>query len=246
MRTTTESVRFGLGAALALGCAMAALTAPAEAQDAPPPDAQPQVAVPPDEQPQVVIVPIDPQPQPQPQVQPPPPQQVYVQQPPGYGQPQQGYVQTQPGYVQTQPGYAPAGPPPRESSRASRALIIAGAVALGAGWIANFVTGLFAGIEIFGSSADRWDTFRGVSFIPIAGPWVQLAVKPTTFEQDDWGTWLIIDGLLQGAGTIMLIAGIATMNDTEPASADAGGGIPFVVLPNVGPGHAGLSLVGWF
>ncbi|AKF10282.1 hypothetical protein [Sandaracinus amylolyticus] len=74
--------------------------------------------------------------------------------------------------------------------------------------------------------------------MPIAGPWIQLAVKPTAFDSDDRGTWLIFDGLLQAAGAALLIAGIATSGgDEEPALS---------ILPSAGPHHAGLSLAGRF
>lgn len=201
-----------------------AATQRAEAQETvpPPPQAQVQVQAPPP--PQIVVVPAQPQPQP-----------VYIQQP-------QGYVVAQPGYV---PVHQQPLPPPRRSN-GHVGLIISGAVLLGVGWISNFIVGLPAGDDLFsGGPRPEWEAFRYSSFIPIAGPWVQLGVKPTAFSQDDWAIWLIFNGLMQAAGASLLVAGIATSGD-DGGSADAGGGVQFVVLPSVGQDHAGLTLAGSF
>lgn len=164
---------------------------------------------------------------PQPQAQ---PQVVYVQQP--YAQP-------------GAPAPVPAGAP-QTRSRPNLGLIISGAVMLGVGWVVSFIVGLPAGDDPFVSgSDDRWDAFRFSSLVPIAGPWIQLAVKPTDFREDYWGAWLIIDGLLQGAGAIMLIAGIATPSE-ETVYADLGGGVEIAIAPQIGPGFAGLALDGRF
>ena len=177
-------------------------------------------------QPQVIVVPTQ---QPQPQ-------------------PQPVYVQTQPQYVVAQPGYAPVAPPPRQRGGGSHiGLIVSGAVLLGVGWIANFIVGLPAGDDPFRSGAEpEWEAFRYSSFIPIAGPWVQIGVKPTSFTQDYWAIWLIIDGLLQATGTALLIAGIATSGGDDGDLADAGDGLELMVLPNASPDGAGLTLVGRF
>ena len=157
-------------------------------------------------------------------------------------------VQPQPVY--TQPVYAPAyaqpAPAPRSHSGPNIGLIVSGSVMLGVGWIVNFLIGIGAGTDPFSNhSQPAWDTFRGTSFIPIAGPWVQLAVKPNGFTDDMWGGWLILDGLIQGAGTILLIAGIATSGGDDGATADQGG-VRWTLLPTVGPGQAGLSMLGSF
>lgn len=165
-------------------------------------------------------------------VQAPPPQQVQ------YAPVVQPYQQPY-----TQPIYAE---PPRRRGGPNLGLIISGAVLLGVGWIADFIISLPAGDDPFHSGAEpEWQTFRYTSFIPIAGPWVQLAVKPTSFDNDYWGMWLIIDGLLQAAGFTMLVAGIATSTSDSDETADAGG-VELMLLPSVGAGHAGLTLAGRF
>jgi hypothetical protein len=156
----------------------------------------------------------------------------------------------QPQPVYAQPTYAPVYAQPAPTARAHSGpnigLIVSGSVMLGVGWILNFLIGIGAGTDPFSShSQPEWDTFRGTSFIPIAGPWVQLAVKPNGFTDDMWGGWLILDGLIQGAGTILLIAGIATSGGDDEATADQGG-VRWTLVPTAGPEHAGLSVLGSF
>lgn len=149
--------------------------------------------------------------------------------------------------MQPQP-YAPsAAPVARRHTGASIGLIVSGSVLLGVGWIVNFLVGLGAGTDPFdGTSQPEWDTFRAYSFIPAAGPWAQLAVKPTSFTHDAWGGWLVVDGLLQGAGVALLIAGIAVAaSGDEQQSADRGG-VRWALAPFLGPTQAGLSVAGTF
>lgn len=175
---------------------------------------------------------------------------VYAQaQPQPQPQPQVVYVQPQPygaqGVMVAQPVAQPMGTP-REVSRPNLGLIISGAVMLGVGWLVNILISLPAGDDPFSSaSTEAWDAFRFSSFVPIAGPWIQLGVKPTGFTDDYWSVWLLIDGLLQGAGTIMLIAGLASPS-VETVYADAETGFELAIAPSIGPSHTGLTLSGRF
>lgn len=136
--------------------------------------------------------------------------------------------------------------PPARRSRAHLGLIISGAVVLGVGWIANIITGLPAGDDPFESTAEpEWDAFRLTSLVPIAGPWIQLAVKPTDFRNDYWGPWLIANGIWQGAGAALLIAGLATIGDEEVPSASVGG-VRWTLLPSFGADLGGMTLAGTF
>ncbi len=135
----------------------------------------------------------------------------------------------------------PARPQREHRDRTPLALTIAGAAMLGGGWVLNFFGGVFSGVCLGCSSSavDRWDTFRAVSFIPVVGPWVQIAILPDTSNW--WPLWLVIDGLLQTAGLVMLIAGISLLgNDDEPAAPT------IALLPSLAPDHARLDLVGTF
>ncbi len=155
----------------------------------------------------------------------------------------------QPTYVQPyQPTYAvaPPAPAPARRSGARVGLIVSGAVLLGVGWLSNIIVGVPAGENVFGSGREEaWEPFRYSSLIPLVGPWVQLGVKPTAFSEDGWAIWLILNGVMQAAGTALLVSGIA-LSDDGGGSAAADSGPSFAVLPNVGPNHAGLSLFGSF
>lgn len=178
-------------------------------------------------------------PAPPPQQQPPPPQgQVVVQPAPQqYGQPQQ-----QPQY------YQPAPVPQREQRTRSRpiwGLVIPGAVVLGVSWILHAaVVSPFAGYSATSGFQPDWATFRWTGLIPVAGPWIQLAVKPGGFE-DSWAGYLVVDGLLQAAGLTMLILGIA-IQEEETYYVRGEGGSGFAIVPTADQNGGGLAAVGRF
>ena len=158
-----------------------------------------------------------PQPQPQPQV---------------YGQPQQ-----QPVYQQPQPQ-------PREETSHMVGLIVSGAVLLGASWITNMIVSAFAGtVDTASSDPEDWDEFRYIGLIPVLGPWIQMAVKPTPFDHDDWAYFLMVDGILQAAGLTMLIIGAAVpVTRTVYAENGEREGIDLAIAPSPG----GINLLGRF
>lgn len=169
---------------------------------------------------------------------------------PAQGPVQMIYVQpdTQtyaPAYGQPQPLYTTAPARQRRGGGANIGLLVTGGVMLGIGWIVNFIVGLPAGDDPFRSGSEpEWEAFRISSVLPVAGPWIQLGVKPTGFTEDYWAMWLIIDGLLQLAGTTMLIVGAATSGGDEPlAQVD---GLELRVAPVASPNMAGLALTGRF
>lgn len=160
-----------------------------------------------------------------------------------YVQPQpQGYPVT---YVQPQPTYATA--PVRERRGGPNiGLLVSGGVMLGVGWIVNFIVGLPAGDDPFRSGSEpEWEGFRIASLVPVAGPWIQLGVKPTGFTEDYWAMWLLIDGALQLAGTTMLIIGAATSSGADDVIADVGG-VELRIAPVASTSGAGLTLTGRF
>ncbi len=146
-------------------------------------------------------------------------------------------------YVQAQPGALVPTTTTTTRSRPNLGLIIPGAVLLGVGWVFNFIVGLPAGDDPFDSrpANPEWDTFRGFSLVPAIGPWVQLAIKPNGFNSDYWGVWLVLDGVLQTTGLVLLIVGIATPSEEVTTTG------PYVqILPSVSSDHAGLMAVGAF
>ncbi|MBX3272380.1 MAG: hypothetical protein KF729_19125 [Sandaracinaceae bacterium] len=171
--------------------------------------------------------------------------QVYIgpapQQQPVYGQPVYG----QPTYgqpVYAQPQYAPQPRPMRTEQRAHVGLIVGGAVMLGVSWLVNAaLISPFAGWSASSGYQPSWEAFRYAGLVPVAGPWIQLALKPNGLSDDGWGTYLVIDGLLQAAGLTMLILG-ATITETVTVYGDRRTG-PSLSL-GVGPGS--LSATGTF
>ena len=171
----------------------------------------------------------------------------YAQPPQGYGQQQQQqpyYGQPQPD-AQPQPYAQQPAPQARTVRRPIIGLIVSGAVMLGVSWLIHgAIVSPFAGWSIDSGFNGRWDTFRSVGLVPVAGPWIQLAIKPTGFSDDGWAPYLVLDGVLQAAGLVMLVLGASIQNETT-VYADAGG-FELAVLPTAGDGAAGVAALGRF
>jgi hypothetical protein len=185
---------------------------------------------------------------------PPPPPEAYVQPAPQAQQPYapQPYVQPvqQAPYAQ-QPAYAaqpvaPAGPP-REVSRPRIGLVISGGVLLLVSWVIHAaVISPLAGWSLDRGLQPEWDEFRGWGAVPLAGPWVQLAVKPTATSQDGWSTYLAIDGILQTTGLVLLILGFAWPSTEVVYGENESDGSSFALTPLLDGNTAGLAAVGRF
>lgn len=138
-------------------------------------------------------------------------------------------------------------PAPARRSHGNLGFLISGGVFLGIGWLLNGIGSLPAGTHpsLFGSSSagdPGWEVFRGVAWIPVVGPLIQLAVKPTEFGQDGWGTWLLLDDLLlQAGGLVLLIVGLTMPGDAPATTAGS-----WRIAPSLSPGRAGLSVTGNF
>ena len=125
-------------------------------------------------------------------------------------------------------------------------LTISGIALLLASYGANVLGGLLAGTEgvFFSRSRDpRWEPFAFTSLVPVLGPWIQLATKPTAIEQDDWATWLIIDGFVQAASVALIAGTTATAHANEHAARER---LALVVVPSLGPQRVSLSVLGRF
>lgn len=187
------------------------------------------------------------------EVPPPPPAQPaqpqgQVQVQVGTPQPQpvpQPYVQPQP---QPQPYYQPAPQPQREArtrTRPTLGLVIPGAIMFGVSWILHAaLISPFGGYTGTGFQPD-WATFRWTGVIPVLGPWIQMAVKPGSLEQDSWAGYLAVNGLLQAAGVTMFILGFV-FQETETYYVEVEGDTRFAVMPTVNQDFAGLTAVGEF
>lgn len=178
-------------------------------------------------------------------------QQPYPQQQQPYPQQQQPYG-AQP-YPQQQPmGHGPPPQEPRTEGRHLVGLIVAGAVVWAASYAFNAFVGAFAGaFTICGGSTicpdeSEWEEFRGFGFVPLIGPWMQLAAKPTPFGHDTWGGYLIGNAVLQTAGLTMLILGATIEVETRVYGEGPGDGLELALLPQLGPTQGGLQLVGRF
>lgn len=175
-----------------------------------------------------------------------PPQQQYPQQQYPQQYPQQQYQQPQ---YYAPPQQQPA--PPRQTRTERRpiiGLVVPGAVLLGVSWIIHAaVVSPFAGWSIDRGYQPEWDAFRAWGLLPLAGPWIQLAIKPDTGGRDGWDPYLVIDGILQAGGLTMLILGLAIQERHEVyVDNERAPGPQFAVLPMVTPEYSGLSLAGIF
>lgn len=202
-------------------CLIIAAAAPAAAQIPPPAAPVPQAApVAPAPVPQAAPVAPAPVPQAAPPVAAPPPGYTYAPPPPGYAY----AYPAPPGYVAYPSPRAPesvpynGGPIPHGyhlEERPRRGLIIGGALTLGIPWM--------LGVTI--ASTDNFSNQSGWLVIPTIGPWITIATRKTDtdcsylgvssstvtcHEDNSMRTVLILDGLTQAAGTIMLIAGLSS------------------------------------
>ena len=153
----------------------------------------------------------------------------------------------QPVYAQPvqQPVYAQPmrQPQPRTESRPIIGLIVSGAILLGVSWVTNIIVSAAAGTIETTTTSDQWSDFRYIGLIPVVGPWIQMAVKPTAFDQDDWAYYLTVNGILQAAGLTMLVLGIAIpVERTVYAENGERRGIDLAIAPSTN----GISLLGRF
>jgi hypothetical protein len=143
-------------------------------------------------------------------------------------------------------GFTPAGY--HVESRLNKGLIIAGSSVLGASYVIS--VGFAAGGQLQDPEP---------LYIPIAGPFIQAAVVGGQPSEDldrcsEWcglddtvrditAALLVVDGIVQTAGALMLIAGLDSSK--RVLVRDGIGGVPLTIAPmSLGRGGFGLGLAG--
>ncbi len=134
---------------------------------------------------------------------------VYAQQPgapvymaPAPGPMQGGYRLTRPVLVPYEEG-SPVPPGARLVTRPRIGLVVAGSTIFGSLWLLTAMAGTLASSDSSyrsGSQPELW------LVLPVLGPFAYMAAEDRVSTAV--GFWLALDGLAQGAGLAMLIAGI--------------------------------------
>ncbi|HJL15218.1 MAG TPA: hypothetical protein RMH99_06155 [Sandaracinaceae bacterium LLY-WYZ-13_1] len=88
---------------------------------------------------------------------------------------------------------------------------------------------------------EGWEAFRWTGAVPLAGPWIQLAVIPETADRTAWAVWLTAVGLSQMVGATLQVLALVVPDDEAPADEAS-----VALAPRVGPDLVGLDLVGRF
>ncbi len=127
----------------------------------------------------------------------------------------------------------------REGRPVAVDLTIAGAVLFGGGYLLNLLWGSAAGYDTtwgYSGHDPEWHEVRQFSLVPLVGPWLQMSQLPIGFDQGYWGALLLIEGLIQGAGFILLAAAVGKAVDDASVE----------VAPMAGRDTAGLVVRGAF
>jgi hypothetical protein len=135
-------------------------------------------------------------------------------------------------------------PEPEVETRPRLGLVISGAIVFGVSYVFHAaLVSPFGGWSIDYGDNPQWSDFRWMGAIPVAGPWLQLAAKPTAPTDDGWTTYLVVDGLLQAGGLTMLILGLVLRQEVGGyAEADPS----IMIAPMVGQNASGLTAFGRF
>jgi hypothetical protein len=174
--------------------------------------------------------------------------------PPGYAYPPPGYAY-QPGYYypvatyEPQPRWRPGQPAPdgyHVETKPDVKTIKRGVTMLVAFWLISVLAGAAlnenekpAPEDDNGVEPGDWSTL----YIPIAGPF--LTMKNTSTKQAGWPL-LLIDGLLQSTGVIMIGVGFANRKEYLERNTAARFVPKLRLEPMVGPHSAGLSVTSSF
>ncbi len=97
----------------------------------------------------------------------------------------------------------PVAPPPRLASRARVSPLVINGLMMITGY-----TPTLALASLAAPSTPETELGAGLAFIPLAGPWAWLAVDPDGLGKTDASSVVALDGVLQAAGTGMLVSGL--------------------------------------
>jgi len=124
-------------------------------------------------------------------------------------------------------------------------LIVASGLILAAGWLAELVFSSFAGYHTESESWSRrpagfepgWDDFRFAGYVPLAGPWIQLAMGR---GDGSWTAYSALFGVAQFTGLVLLVVGaVLDLNDAPDPDLLA-------VAPMLGSDAVGILVGGRF
>ncbi len=112
-------------------------------------------------------------------------------------------------------------------------------VPVGAGvpWIGagTVVSSISTGVALIVATTSPYDWDR-VLFIPIVGPWIDLAHRPESSTEENWArAGLVVDGVAQAVGLAMLIAGTVMHHQKLPKHPRQ------LIVPIATSGGAGVS-----
>jgi len=187
-----------------------------------------------------------------------PSQQPQQQPPPGYGQPPPpGYGYPPPAGYYVVPYYAQEPPPPWKpgqpapagyhvETKADGKTIRSGVGLLVALWICSVLTGAVLNESEEPKSEDGDDVEPGdwtPMYYPILGPF--LAMKNLDSSDGGWAV-LLLDGIGQSAGALMIVIGLVNRKEYLEANSTAKAGPRFMAAPFIGRRGGGFGISGTF
>ncbi len=108
----------------------------------------------------------------------------------------------------------------------------AGIPLIGAGTV---TLALSTGVALIVATTSTYGEDR-LLFIPIFGPWIDLAVRPPSAPDENWARiGLVVDGLAQATGLAMLVIGTVMHHQKLPKKPRT------LIVPIATSGGAGLS-----
>ncbi len=125
----------------------------------------------------------------------------------------------------------------RVETRPRTGLVVAGAVLFGVGWLVG------GAITVAIDAADDGEVSgaSGFTFIPLAGPWIDLATQELTGGQ---AAGILAQGILEVVGLTMFIVGLAARREVQVPTAFIGDGADQRATLRVAPGVVGQQGVG--